>query len=106
MAWIYYWFHAKDDPVEQSGKGKSVEFGIGVRKCTHMHVTPGSIRPGLGVFIVKPYRVNSAPSLPSIIQVIWNCAFRSIYVFGYADNNSNDLVDLPSHSAFLLGWAT
>ena len=88
----------KNDAVGQSGKGKSVEFGIGVRKCTHIHVTSGSIRPGLGVFIVKPYRVTSAPSLPSVIQVVWNCACRSTYIFGYADNNSNGLVDLPSHS--------
>ena len=96
----------KNDAVEHSGKGKSVQFGIGVRKYTHMHVTSGSIRPGLGVFIFKSYGINLAPSLSSSIQVIWNCACRSTYVFGYADNNSNGLVDLPSHSAFILGWAT
>ena len=96
----------KDDPVEQSGKGKSVQFGIGVRKCTDMHVTAGSIRPGLCVFIVKSYRITSATSLPSIIQALWKCACRSTYIFGYADNKSNGLVDLASHSAFILGWAT
>ena len=95
----------KNDAVGQSGKGKSVQFGIGVRKCTHMHVKSGSMRPGLGVFIVKSYSINSATSLSSIVQVVWNCDFRSTYVFGYADNNSNGLVYLPSHRAFLLGWA-
>ena len=49
------WWSRNNDPVEQSGKGKGVQFGIGV------------------------------------------------YVFGYTDNNSSCLVDLPSHSAFLLG---
>ena len=78
----------KNDPVGQSGKGKSVQFGIGVRKCIHMHVTSGSIRPGLGVFIVKSYRINSAPSLSSTIQVIWNCACGSTYFFGYVDKKS------------------
>ena len=52
------WWSSNNDPVGQSGKVKSVQFGIGV------------------------------------------------YVFGYADNNGNGLVDLPSHSAFLLGCAT
>ena len=96
----------KNGPIEQSGKGKGVQFGIGVRKCTHMHVTSGSRRPRLCVFIVKSYRINSAPSLSSAIQVIWNCACRSTYVFGYVDNNSNGLVDLPSYSVFILGWET
>ena len=42
----------KNGLVEQSGKGKSVQFGIGVRKCTHMHVTSGSRTQWLGY--IKP----------------------------------------------------
>ena len=38
----------KNDPVEQSGDGKSVQFGTAVRKCTHMHITAGSRTQWLG----------------------------------------------------------
>ena len=34
----------KNDPVGQSRKGKNAQFGVGVRKCTHIHVILGSRR--------------------------------------------------------------